>query len=97
MKRYLIFFIVIFILIGEVFKANPEKRKYWIFFDKKKNFYLGKRNINDARIFLSEKAIKRRQKVKGNLDIIDGTDLPVNGEYITYLSKMGIKVLNVSK
>jgi len=104
MKRFLVFFFFAFIYLVfhiEVFSDYPEKKreKYWIFFDKKEEISLKKlnENLGDLENLLSERAIKRRKKVRVDDRIIDETDLPVKVEYVNYLSSMDIKIVNISK
>ena len=104
MKRFLVFFFFAFIYLVfhiEVFSDYPEKEreKYWIFFDKKEEISLKKlnENLGDMENLLSERAIKRRKKVRVDDRIIDETDLPVKVEYVNYLSSMDIKIVNTSK
>lgn len=58
-------------------------------------------NVNtrtfDARSILTEKSIQRREKVKTTGNLIDITDLPVNGNYIEQVKTYGIKIRNISK
>lgn len=45
---------------------------------------------------LTSKSIERRQ-LRGSVDLVDFTDLPVNGNYINAVKSYGLKIRNVSK
>ncbi|MFC1554664.1 S8 family serine peptidase [candidate division KSB1 bacterium] len=73
-------------------------QKYWVFFKAKDTALLNKVN-NDGlyrKTLLSERSIKRRQKIFG-AETIRETDLPVSAENLKYLSALGYKPIVVSK
>ena len=76
-------------------KTENEKTLIWITFTEKgaNTEYL----LNHPEIYLTQRSIERRLKVKPANSIVDFTDLPVNYEYINDLRNSGINVKNKSK
>jgi subtilisin family serine protease len=102
MKKISIFVVFLLLILSSgIYSENSgeAKNKYWIFFDKKEEISLKKVNedVKYSQQLLSERAIKRRQKVRSASDIINEYDLPVKKEYINYLSFLGINIINISK
>ena len=68
----------------------------WVYFNDKgnstNNFYL-----NNPQLVVSEKSLKRREKVLGNNSALTFKDLPVNTDYITQLQSLGFKLKWSSK
>ena len=93
-QKCLILSILIFLIIGGELSRGGEKKKYWIYFDKKENISLSKIGIKEAEVYLSKRALKRRLKVKKETNILDATDLPVKKDYTDRLSEMGIKIIH---
>ncbi len=79
-----------FLLFLQFSFAQSSKTYLIVFKDKKNSTY----SINDPKKFLSEKSIARRQRQ--NI-IINASDLPVNPNYISYVTAIGVIVKNQSK
>ncbi|MEO8209216.1 MAG: S8 family serine peptidase [bacterium] len=76
-------------------RSNDEKILVWIELTDKGN------NVNSIlshpELFLTQKAIERRMKVKPLNALVDYTDIPVNSEYLNKLQNSGIEIKNKSK
>jgi len=90
MKRFLL---TLLLIIGIYSSLNAHKadKYYWIEFTDKENTNF---NLSNPSIFLSQKAIDRRQKQNIPLDI---TDLPINNLYIQKIKSYGVNVKNTIK
>lgn len=75
--------------------SESEEILVWIYFtDKGNNADL---YFNNPKLVVSEKSIKRREKVLGKLFPISFKDLPVNADYISLLKSSDIKIKWTSK
>lgn len=81
--------------ISERFNSGQTEVLAWIYFSDKGNDteYLK----NNPGVFLTERAIKRRSKVRDNSELIDFTDLPINNNYLSMLEQKGINIKQKSK
>jgi serine protease AprX len=74
-------------------------QKYWIYFKDKEipAVMLQKRTMShrEAATYISETAIKRRQKVMPENILIDEADLPVNEKYVQQIQSYGIHPSNI--
>ncbi len=87
MKRSLLIFVFIFILIF----AAAAQNYYWIAFtDKNDTPY----SLGNPQVYLSDKALERR--TKQNI-AIDSLDLPVNQSYIDSVLTLGVSLVHTSK
>jgi serine protease AprX len=94
------FFAIAFFLILMTSSAPGQKaQKYWIFFKDKEipEAMLQKRSLdqNEAKAYLSERAVERRKKVMRWDSLFDEADLPINEKYIRKLESYGLHVSNV--
>ncbi len=76
-------------------RTDDEKILVWLELSDKGNntSYL----LTHPELYLTQKAIDRRKKVKPVNSLVDFTDLPLNGVYISDLENSGIEVKNKSK
>ncbi len=102
MRKFSIIFVVLSLFTvaasSTFCQETTGKKKYWIYFDKKNTVPLLKVNTGAKyqKQFLSERAIKRRLKVRSSGNLIGTADLPINNDYLKTLERMGIKtVVNV--
>lgn len=97
-KRYLLLGLI-FTLVWTLYVSGQQVRKYWIYFKDKETpaAILRKRALSreEAGVYISERAIARREKVMKWNYIIDETDLPVNENYIKQLQLYGVRPSNV--
>ena len=95
MKKYLFIFLIISL------SASFSQNKYLIYFKDKGDIppSLNKSSLSyqKAMDFLTSHAIERRKKVMNNDSIITFEDLPLNNEYVSYLTALGIKIVNKLK
>jgi serine protease AprX len=80
-----------FILLSGLLCSQVAPDKYWVKFTDKNN---SPYSINNPELFLSQKAIDRRNSQ--GISIAEN-DLPVNPSYIQAVSNLGATILNVSK
>jgi len=90
MKKYFVFFLIVFFAINIFAQENSEF--YWIeLLDKNNNPY----SVSNPEGFLSQRAIDRRQRQ--NIQI-DETDLPVSPQYVQQIDALyNVTVLYTSK
>lgn len=75
--------------------TSGEKELVWIYFkDKGSDLSLNKRSAFQS---LSNKALKRRAKVRSSDNLVDGKDFPVFQHYLKAMEEKGIVVRNTSK
>ncbi len=96
------FIIFLIIMAGIVYGSGDTVSRgvrHWIFFKDK----VGGHEVSEPTIKkgielgISPRALKRRLKVRTEDEIIDYTDLPVNGDYIKILRDYGLKIYAVSR
>ncbi|MGE5458227.1 MAG: S8 family serine peptidase [Methanococcaceae archaeon] len=76
-------------------KQHEEKLLVWVFFTSKG---LDKvHSTSQAKNYISEQSIQRRQKISDISSILDITDLPVNGSFIKEIEKLGFTIRQKSK
>jgi subtilisin family serine protease len=98
--RHCLFLAVWILLVGWTSETFGQPvQKYWIYFKDKEipAVILQKRTMSrrEAATYISESAIKRRQKVMPQNLLIDETDLPVNEKYVRQLQSYGIHPSNI--
>ncbi|MEO8209646.1 MAG: S8 family serine peptidase [bacterium] len=75
-------------------KSDNEKILIWVCFsDKGANSNM----ISHPEVFLTQKSIERRMKVKPSNALIDFTDIPLNSGYVDEIKNSGIEIKNKSK
>ncbi len=90
---------ILLIISGNLFTQNQAQLnnarksddKYWIYFTDKNNSSF---SVNDPLKFLSPRAIDRRDKFSIS---INGSDIPVNQDYIQQINDFGIEVITASR
>jgi len=87
--------VILFIIILVGFLSADDTGRYWIYF-KDKNISSDSTFPGLTDIGINERAIKRRE-LKGIGPLFDLTDLPLSGDYINNLEKLGIKVYRKSR
>ncbi len=92
-KKTLVCLISIILILSASLYAQEAPGKYWIYF-KDKNFSLQKTSSPEK--YLSEKSIERRIRKFGDARI-SFSDLPVSGNYLREIKKLGIETVVVSK
>lgn len=76
-------------------RSNDEKMLIWINFSDKGNntqYYL-----SHPELYLTQKSIERRKKVKPAYALVDYTDIPLNSSYTEELKNSGMEIKNRSK
>jgi len=95
------FFIVLFITGWLNGQNAPDQvgKKYWIFFrDKGTHSVIRKADFQDGLdLGISQRALRRRAKVRSEDNLIDEADLPVAVEYIDALKALGVTPRAVSR
>ena len=76
-------------------KTNDEKILVWIDFTDKGNNadYL----MSHPELYLTQKAIERRKKIRPFNSLVDYSDIPLNNNYLSGLKNAGIEIKNKSK
>ncbi len=86
----------LFVCAAFLFAEEPPQ-KYWVFFKDKPAAHLNKTAWqNIAKEAISERALKRRAKVRARANLIDKHDLPVGESYLLALKNLGYEPLVIS-
>lgn len=92
---------IAFLLLGffSASIARGQGTKYWVFFKDKPISTLSKKAelMKAAKETISDRAMKRRQKVRAETELIDEHDLPVSEAYLKSIQNMGYEPQVVSK
>jgi len=95
-----IFLILLCVMLSAALltSSGSPPEKYWVFFTDKDTALLVKasRDVSFQRTLVSERSLKRRGKMPGDL-LIHETDLPVSVYYLERMAKLGLKPVIISK
>jgi serine protease AprX len=91
------FFVLLFGLSLAAQGQEVTQKKYWLYFRDKGPATVGMHSLQRgtqlysvARTFVSDRALRRREKVLARENLIDVSDLPVYQPYVNELGKLGI-------
>lgn len=102
LKRIITTVFILFISVSLYSQENADT-KYWIIFKDKGRFTPDMEIISGSDAYtlglamLSERAIQRRLKVLPENKLIDFGDLPLEGNYISQIEKLGIQLIAKSR
>lgn len=103
MIKKIIFFFSILVITSSGFSQDIADIKYWILFKDKGEFkpdmviQKGSTAYEKGKELLTDRAIKRRLKVLAEENLIDFADLPLNNEYVSGVSNLGVSLLARSR